>query len=203
MLEDLFPTIEWLGEDDNDYQGEWVCVGRDRNTGQFYYKHGYYGSCSGCDQLEAVGPNDPDLIADMKRITPIPISVLKYVRNEADLVLPAVYNQMASSLAHQLVEKYGHETLDGNVLIAGVPEITDPFVQQYEESDHLTVWNRRYTPEEVMRYVNDDSDIDWVAVVPPRYSECYIAFLDNEAFGCCSVRTYQMGRCTIYVGRHS
>lgn len=205
MLEIIFPTIEWLGEDDGDYQGNWICVGRDRVTGQFYYKTGYYGSCSGCDEYEAVGPNDPGLIADMSRITPIPIDVLQYVKNEAQLVLPDDYDPVIQPLLKQLIDRYGTEMLIDNRLVAGIPVPAIPHdsaVDQYEQSDHIKIWDSRTVPLEIRRYIATLDDADWVAVVPPRYEDCYIPFLSNDSFGCCNIIRCVMGRCIIYVGYH-
>ena len=48
VLEVLHPKIQWIYESTNDYQGEWISIGKDDDD-IWYYKRGSYGSCSGCD----------------------------------------------------------------------------------------------------------------------------------------------------------
>ena len=57
VLEVLHPEIQWIYESTNDYQGDWICIGKDKND-VWYYKRGSYGSCSGCDWY--MGINDKE-----------------------------------------------------------------------------------------------------------------------------------------------
>jgi len=48
----LFPEKTWIYAEEDDYQGEWFAIGID-NDG-YWFNQGSFGSCSGCDQLQAI-----------------------------------------------------------------------------------------------------------------------------------------------------
>jgi hypothetical protein len=54
LLEDAF-DVEWILLDaDDDYQGEWYAIFK--MNGKWHLLNGYFGSCSGCDDLEGEDP---------------------------------------------------------------------------------------------------------------------------------------------------
>ena len=63
-----------IQENDNDYQGDSILIGKD-GYGQYYYCEWGWGSCSGCDMMQAESDNDTEenvVIQMLHSIVPIP-----------------------------------------------------------------------------------------------------------------------------------
>ena len=59
-------------------------------------------------------------------------------------------------------------------------------------------------PASVNRVIEDPDDIDYIAVIPPKWDEEVISILECEHFGCCHIEHYPMGDGRIVVvGHHS
>jgi hypothetical protein len=65
LIKSLHPNFQWVYKQDNDYQGDFYAVGFDTN-GVYALIEGSFGSCSGCDELEAVS-NDSDVRTIVER----------------------------------------------------------------------------------------------------------------------------------------
>jgi len=53
-----------------------------------------------------------------------------------------------------------------------------------------------------VRNIRDD-DLDWIAFVPPIYTNKYISWLESPSFGCCSIERCTVGNASLYFGYHS
>lgn len=68
----------------------------------------------------------------------------------------------------------------------------------------IKVWTPDDCPMKIWECFTNHDDIDWIAVVPKRYLNKYLGFLESSAFGCCDVGQYEGPEGTkIYVGYHS
>lgn len=71
----------------------------------------------------------------------------------------------------------------------------------------ITVWSYLFCPREILQYIDNRDDIDWIALIPPCYKEegwnpsYTIPWLDH--LGCCEVLEYKHPEGTLYVGYHA
>jgi hypothetical protein len=72
----------------------------------------------------------------------------------------------------------------------------------------ICVWNYANLPDPIKSWMVKEQvtndDLDWIAMVPPCYKDEYINWLEEPAFGCCSVNTYAFGEnYSLVFGYHS
>jgi hypothetical protein len=68
----------------------------------------------------------------------------------------------------------------------------------------IKIWKFDECPGIYYECIKDHDDADWVAVIPKRYKDEYIGFLESTAFGCCHIETYDGPfESKIMVGHHS
>jgi hypothetical protein len=85
----MHPEINWIfSEEEGDYQGEWFTAGKDKE-GNWYWKKGSYGSCSGCDWLQAICDEKgaKEFIDEMSKVIKIgkdPKEAIGYLEKELD-----------------------------------------------------------------------------------------------------------------------
>lgn len=72
VLAFLFPDLNWLYSQEDEYQGEWFAVGID-DDGRYFFQLGTFGSCSGCDVLQGIINEEgaKEFLTVMNRIIPI------------------------------------------------------------------------------------------------------------------------------------
>ena len=85
LIEDLNPHIEqWLHTIEDDYQGLWFSAGKLGE--QIYFIQGSFGSCSGCDWLQALdGYPDAEMKETYRKLVPVGTTraeVIKFFDNE-------------------------------------------------------------------------------------------------------------------------
>lgn len=51
-IQRLHPNIKWIFNMEDNWQGEWVSVGK--NEEGYWYQQGSFGSCSGCDWVQSI-----------------------------------------------------------------------------------------------------------------------------------------------------
>lgn len=70
----------------------------------------------------------------------------------------------------------------------------------------IKVWRFYDAPELLQKLSNHGGDEDWLAVVPPNYSDVDVDFMfaEGSRFGCCSVSIQPLADgTTIYIGAHA
>ena len=74
-------------------------------------------------------------------------------------------------------------------------------------SQAIIVWDFDDAPEELRKLSTNGGDEDWLALVPMAMAERYIGWLNEPAFGCCSVEDhfadYQGIRYKVVIGAHA
>lgn len=70
-----------IHEIEGDYQGDGIIIGVDDDLTFYYCMYGF-GSCSGCDALEACGGKEEELVIEMSCIPLQADKVLNYLNNE-------------------------------------------------------------------------------------------------------------------------
>jgi len=73
-------------------------------------------------------------------------------------------------------------------------------------SEPIQAWPFHEAPNEFQRLSEHGGDEDWLALVPERYMNLYIGWLEpGSPFGCCDVSRHDLidGRGVVYIGAHS
>jgi hypothetical protein len=55
------------------------------------------------------------------------------------------------------------------------------------EKEPIVIWSFCDAPNELKELSPHGGDEDWIAVIPPSYSGCYISWLECVHFGCCDI----------------
>lgn len=81
----LYPPVEWFFERyEGEYQGDFYMLGKDKGGNWYFFQRGY-GSCSGCDALEAAN-NEGDMVELLEKmegevkVFPTKAAMLEYAR---------------------------------------------------------------------------------------------------------------------------
>jgi hypothetical protein len=71
--------------------------------------------------------------------------------------------------------------------------------------DPIKVWRFHDAPPEYKELSNHGGDEDWLALVPPGYSNEWISWAeDGSPFGCCSVSRHELANGSyVLIGAHS
>ncbi|MFA5745790.1 MAG: hypothetical protein WCX79_00730 [Candidatus Paceibacterota bacterium] len=71
-------------------------------------------------------------------------------------------------------------------------------VEKLHTIHYICVWNYANLPDPIKSWMEKEhiarDDLDWIALVPPCYSDVWINWLEEPVFGCCSVKTYDFGK---------
>lgn len=97
LLKDAF-DVEWVvQESDNDYQGEWF--GIFKKDGRYHLVNGYFGSCSGCDDLEDSNPVEwlQDNVKNV-RAFPTKESAAKWLQETEDYSYSSIKDRLIAAL---------------------------------------------------------------------------------------------------------
>jgi len=57
-------------------------------------------------------------------------------------------------------------------------------------NDHIKVWRFQDAPEELKNMSKNGGDEDWVALVPQKFEDEYIPWIESNSFGRCCVNEY-------------
>ena len=73
-------------------------------------------------------------------------------------------------------------------------------------SDHITVWRFDDAPERLRELSTNGGDEDWLALVPPKFSEYYLRWLEVPYFAVCTVDEMEdpaQPGWRVYIGCHA
>ncbi len=76
------------------------------------------------------------------------------------------------------------------------------------EIESIKIWKFHDAPKEFRAMSVAGGDEDYLALIPPNYSEDYFGFLDSESFGCCSIDEFKIEKgmykgYTVLIGTHA
>lgn len=100
-LESLYPNIKWIYNQEDNWQGEWVAVGK--NEEGFWFQQGSFGSCSGCDWVQGIETIEEakEFLDSMKKIAYMGKTkqeALTYLQKEAANLVFIDFTQVIAQL---------------------------------------------------------------------------------------------------------
>ena len=73
--------------------------------------------------------------------------------------------------------------------------------------NHIRVWRFYDAPDELKQLSTNGGDEDWVALIPPKFADDYISWMEpGGPFGCCDVNEYthpELPEYVVRIGCHS